>query len=393
MKAVCGWLSHNLVRHLKTLPIYKYSFIQAMNFDEIQDRICHWFNKIPDCVAIEIDQANHDANQSSEFMDAVDKHLLYDSVYNLAREAGYAWFQIIQILQCMFSNKIPFRAYYPNSESGLKGRKKYKMFARGYIVGTTPSGHPSKTTLGNTLRIIHAMIYVAELVGAIYGETFMIFQSGDDTVLLMSRRFVKAYKAKLDELWLEDTKLTLETQIYGLGMSYKGFIVSDRKVNFLSKEIYLGPKASMVRILSRTIWTGAIMNIKKVPAAVLNWSVTKQLQSWASGFPGYDTIIEWRNKLVSSKPSNKQKKKLMDYEYINNQKYNKKYGCHYYGFEHASMTQSDLLTIGAGSTPDALHASMKSAVDDVTYANRHYRRWIANQSKLEKAANATVSSS
>jgi hypothetical protein len=74
---------------------------------------------------------------------------------------------ISKVLSAMFSNVIPFKAYWANKLFGEKGKAKRHLIARGKIIGTTPSGHPNKTTLGNTLRIIlfwHFIAFKANLV-------------------------------------------------------------------------------------------------------------------------------------------------------------------------------------------------------------------------------------
>lgn len=101
----------------------------------------------------------------------------------------------------MFSNNTYFSAYYPNKLYGCKGRARVQKIFEGELVGTTPSGHPNKTTLGNTLRMVLSFGYAASTVGLKYKDDFMIFQSGDDTLILISEGNAGRIKEAIHTLW------------------------------------------------------------------------------------------------------------------------------------------------------------------------------------------------
>lgn len=50
------------------------------------------------------------------------------------------------------------------------------------ILGTTFTGHPTRTTLGNTLRMLFMTLYIAHLAGVDASE-FLHWHAGDDVLV------------------------------------------------------------------------------------------------------------------------------------------------------------------------------------------------------------------
>jgi hypothetical protein len=68
--------------------------------------------------------------------------------------------------------------YYPGTYKKCKA-----IYAR--IKGTTFTGHPTRTTLGNTLRTIAYNLYVLKLA-RIPKNCYSLFVSGDDVLLILA---------------------------------------------------------------------------------------------------------------------------------------------------------------------------------------------------------------
>lgn len=63
--------------------------------------------------------------------------------------------------------------------------KKKVVIMRGTVKGTTYSGHPTRTTLGNTLRVISYVYYITKLAGIDWDPftndgDMSVFVAGDD---------------------------------------------------------------------------------------------------------------------------------------------------------------------------------------------------------------------
>jgi hypothetical protein len=79
--------------------------------------------------------------------------------------------------------------YYPGTYKKCKA-----LYAR--IIGTTFTGHPTRTTLGNTLRSIAYNLYVLKLA-KIPKRFYALFVSGDDVLLILSKKFIPSFKKVL----------------------------------------------------------------------------------------------------------------------------------------------------------------------------------------------------
>jgi len=123
----------------------------------------------------------------------------------------------------------------------------------GNVYGTVFSGHPTRTTFGNTMRVIYYALYTKHLASI---EKMRILVAGDDVLLEMEETdYARFYQAHSQVYWLgaEGYKQ------HGLGQLSKGTHKTGRTGNFLSKKIYnLGYDAVITRTPLRIIATGLI---------------------------------------------------------------------------------------------------------------------------------------
>ena len=70
--------------------------------------------------------------------------------------------------------------------------KKRTPILKGVINGTVFSGHPTRTTLGNTLRVLSYAWYIAHLA-QVPESKIKIHAAGDDMLIFIERDVVKRF--------------------------------------------------------------------------------------------------------------------------------------------------------------------------------------------------------
>lgn len=106
------------------------------------------------------DGASFDSNQHTELLSDVDDRWFKKFVPQLALDLGFDAFEVDEIMKSLLCHKVQLVMYYPKSANKLK------MFTC-WLLGTTFTGHPARTTVGNTLR---SKFYTA----------FLQFKAGED---------------------------------------------------------------------------------------------------------------------------------------------------------------------------------------------------------------------
>lgn len=100
--------------------------------------------------------------------------------------------------------------------------------------GTTYSGHPTRTTLGNTLRVLSYLSYACYKVD---GSTLAFrnrhpfvrfFVSGDDVMIKGERAFIDKIRIEIEKMYVISDKFMHEQRLesessnaYGLGLTIK----------------------------------------------------------------------------------------------------------------------------------------------------------------------------
>ncbi len=90
-----------------------------------------------------------------------------------------------------------------------KGSKKRALLADVMIEGTTFTGHPTRTTLGNTLRSYLYAKFIARKAGIPKNKIQMLC-SGDDMMIFVERECLEAFKKSLFEYISFDEKASYE---------------------------------------------------------------------------------------------------------------------------------------------------------------------------------------
>jgi hypothetical protein len=212
VKAVCGWYNSICLDYLRTL------FPESMvgcDGDQMCDRILNAYQSIDDPVFFCFDGSNHDAHQHSSLIASVDgqfhefmRQLLPDLNID-DHEAFCDAASFCSLLSAQISCKV------------RKGHLMEKWLS-GELVGTTFTGHPTSTTLGNTLRVISYCHLLCEL-SSIPSAAYKVFVSGDDSIIVVSKKYLQTLETNFRSMWTHVLDTPQETTQQGLGQLYKDY--------------------------------------------------------------------------------------------------------------------------------------------------------------------------
>jgi len=129
-------------------------------------------------VGVSTDFSSHDSNQHAEIIDGVDSAL---------------WRKLLPVIFPML--ELPQRMFFMllDSITGLNTKLLYKVSCfkklRTYfsclLFGTVTSGHPTRTTFGNTLRVIMYYSFIFDELGIIH---YSFFVGGDDFYCILTEQ-------------------------------------------------------------------------------------------------------------------------------------------------------------------------------------------------------------
>lgn len=190
------------------------------------------------------DGSNFDAHQHHSLIQAVDNQCIRHVLKNLCFRLGFTLDQYEEIKKHILDLDAFFTMYYP------KTRKK---LLQGQIKGTTFTGHPVRTTFGNTMR----MYYYTNFIMTQHDIKVVQFHAGDD-VLVMGEasqidklvQWIPEYAVTTDEEIAEldqfkkNTDLEIDmdevnpknVKTKGLGQIFRDFKTSFTDFDFLSKD-------------------------------------------------------------------------------------------------------------------------------------------------------------
>lgn len=171
----------------------------------------------------------------------------------------------------------------------LMGMNRLRILA-GVLSGTVFSGHPSRTTFGNTLRILLLMYAVCLDIGCVFGVDVHVFQSGDDTYVIIEREWIDRFRAGLLKYYSE-----VEGVTHGYGQLMKDFQILGNRIDFLSKVGWVTKhKCVIFRNPARLFATGSMTDNTTMSDAEYNYAITCSLEAAYKGFPGMDELLLWR---------------------------------------------------------------------------------------------------
>jgi hypothetical protein len=281
VKAVLGCISHNMMSYAKKHPLLGPSIVQAENTSDFVDRVNNHLHELGDLQVISFDSSSHDACISTELLE-VDALIIRRLVPNICRHLGFDNVETEAVMAALLQKVVPFVRF-----QKVHRFKRFKAMT-GRLLGTVVSGHPTRTTFGNTIRQVLMNFYIAYLlhIPALETRRFLQFyHAGDDSLCFSKKDLVARYTEILQQLMRPPGLRG------GLGMVCKDLVVSDERVDFLSKYGYynrLTHKIDLYRKAIRVIKTGLYFVKKEgVTNEAFERSVQGQFNSWVHSSYGY----------------------------------------------------------------------------------------------------------
>lgn len=179
MKAVYGYVAWYMCRFLKEqYP----GFVQAMRPEQLEESLRIAARSFKELVMVSVDGSSHDSNQDKALIEGIDHHLLKCYGTPLVKLLFTGVNVEPQILTLMLDSTMRFI----QRSSQMKGI----IVNRGEVYGTTPSGNPTSTTLGNTFRVL---LY-QEFVASIAGVPVITHVAGDDVLTFVEKEHLQAFE-------------------------------------------------------------------------------------------------------------------------------------------------------------------------------------------------------
>jgi len=244
---------------------------------------------IPDAIPVTWDGSNHDGHQYEELIEGIDGYFFrktFPSVLPHLTSLPPGLYD--QYLKILVSSSTKFYISY----------KRAGVFTRlidGRIRGTTFSGHPTRTTLGNSLRVYLYARFVAARAQVKVG----VIVAGDDVLCFVPRTGLERFRLSFWAVYIDGAVVKPKDRTcHGLGQVAKDYVERfDNTIDFLSKYgmIYHG-RVIFNRRIERALLSGNdTMKVnKKFTIAHYNWSITAGLNSWARSWPVISKYVQAR---------------------------------------------------------------------------------------------------
>jgi len=217
VRMVAGLVNYALLKHSKTVEP---AFIQGLKPAELSARLAT-IKELKDPVLISLDMSAYDSHAAKVLIDNIDSSFA-DLITDILIETDVASF--IPQVQALFKKTVY------TFVAGLKGEHKTPLI--GKLKGTTFSGLPHRTTLGNTWRTILMVRYALRHLNQ---KSYRLFCAGDDILLAVERADLASVYKAMDEIF---AKAEPEEELcFGLGQVVKFYKSSDHLGEFLSKVV------------------------------------------------------------------------------------------------------------------------------------------------------------
>jgi len=307
LKANCGYVMHNIRKRYKRLPAFRFSAMTGRTPEEIEQIMEFFLTELDknikhddpndEVVPVVYDGFQNDSTIDGEFIDETDNVWIEKMFDRTCADLGYNVVQTKQLKKACADLEIPFVCALETMKEHSYKRKKQFFNITGVINGSVVSGHSSRTSDGNTSRLIILLRKIGRLAGLVYGYNYMIFQAGDDTKLFMPRSKLNTFMMYLNVYYTQYAADMPQT-VHGLGLCYQNLMVVPGKIDFLSKCGFQRPgyKTIMVREPSRVWKTGGYYDSEHLTLSEFNQAITAQMQSWIDPKTtlGFRTILSYR---------------------------------------------------------------------------------------------------
>lgn len=281
-KAIIGWINWILIKLIKrVLP----SFVHGLDFEKLEVLIEDRIRALGvGTLILSGDGKGHDSLQHAWWIDCVDNVVTRILMPAISARVGLSKLECESILRSLTALLIPFVAYYPGTK---------RIMMRGNLWGTVFSGHPTRTTFGNTLRM-YILYKVIMKVARVPKSAYSLLMSGDDTLNFLKPQYEQAF---LNVLW---QFVSRDLEVHGIGYQLKRMFVSTNVIDFLSKtgRVLDQGCVTLSRIPQRIVLGGNLQDVVrrdfKVPHHA--FAVTQGFYAYEGTHTLLPTYIDYRRK-------------------------------------------------------------------------------------------------
>lgn len=289
-KAILGWMNHILIQLVKAACP---AFVHGLDLDELEARMTQQVEELgADIAAIAGDGSGHDSHQHYWWIECVDNVVLGQVIPEICARLGLDKRHCDAILKAATMLEIPFVVFYPGTRNKLM---------KGFILGTVFSGHPTRTTFGNTLRVIILYQVVMDLA-RVPKDAYRLNISGDDSDIFIKLEYLTQFMVVLRVITVDTARPG------GIGYYLKKVDISDSVIDFLSKTGKILPTGSVVitRIPERIILGGNVSQDLRKDFDVFHHSsaVTVGFLHYKDSHPLIESYIDYRTTNLKEKLPN-----------------------------------------------------------------------------------------
>jgi len=232
VRCIGGYMTWLIIPMLKEM--YP-EFVHGLNAEKLAKKLERDSESIGTSKFLEYDGSSHDSHQHITLIEAVDHYVLgrlYEKAFLMSNLPPCLYWLGYRILTTSTWK------YVVRYKERIALKQRPACMAKGLICSTVFSGHPSRTTLGNTLRVIGYASYWMHISG-VPKTGYRLWVSGDDVLMRINDKYITP-KLKEKFEFLYDTKKRVAVH-HGLGQSCPdGFKVNERFATFLSKIVIDG---------------------------------------------------------------------------------------------------------------------------------------------------------
>lgn len=259
------------------------------------------------------DGSSFDSTQYVDIVNCTDAYLIKLVAPTLLRRYGVPEDVIAKVVQACTAPTMPAEC-----RASLPGDP---LLYTLNVVGTTYSGHPTRTTLGNTIRSLCYAAYIRELGSPGKGrllffgidEELDVDAAGDDISLNGRDEAILLFSVKLRVTHAD----SMDAGCYGLGQVARELRIEDWDFfDFLSRDGYCAERFVVTRKLDRLVvnsnWTFGLPAVTSARSkskryrlvGLLNWAQASGNKSWGVGISFVKTWVE-RKFAIGMAPTNR----------------------------------------------------------------------------------------
>lgn len=366
-KAIGAWINKCYLTNIREIfP----EICVGYNSHEVAQKLEECFYSVFDHQTVTWDGSQHDSHQFASLLRCVDNSFFLRTLRELLVSLGIPSCYHYSVFKSLLNTSTNFKICH---KMGSGRARIVRTIWGGRIRGTVFSGHATRTTLGNSLRVIMYVAFIMHLAGIaematdLPGYAYKFLVSGDDVVLIIRKALLGLFKKHFDRVYINGNApgFTVKTKVtHGLGQVSKDYCDVGQHSDFLSKNIIVYRKQVLFnRKVTRAVQSGHFTErlFSGYTKANHNQNITDQLASWGYTWPGVSGYIQWRIKNVPMMPMSR--KQLDKYAKQKNF-YRERYKAILHSNSHVlDEAQRDQVRLALGNTTFLMDADPSSIPD------------------------------